>query len=42
MWNTLKKQNVQSLQKAGSYLEPKQTSTIEYFVNIFNSLLFSQ
>ena len=30
------------LQKAEAYLEPKQTSTIKRFVNILNSLLFSQ
>ena len=33
---------LKSLQKAEAYLEPKQTSTMKLFVNILNSLLFSQ
>ena len=33
---------MRSLQKAETYLEPKQASTMEFFVNIINSLLFSQ
>ena len=33
---------LKSLQKAEAYLEPKQTSMMELFMNILNSLLFLQ
>ena len=33
---------MRSLQKAEAYLEPKQASMMELFVNIPNGLLFSQ
>ena len=34
-------QLLKSLQKAEAYLEPKQTYTMEFFVEILNGILFS-
>ena len=36
------RKHLKSLQKPEAYLEPKQASTMELFVNILNDLLFSQ
>ena len=36
------KKRLKSLQKAETYLEPKQASRMELFVNIHNGLLFAQ
>ena len=40
--NLIMQNSLKSLQKAEAYLEPKQASMMELFVNILNSSLFLQ